>query len=344
MCLIVNLGGKSVTTKIAINGFGRIGRLALRRILEIDSDLEVVGINSTTDSEQLAYLFKYDSTYGKVPYTVEPVENAILIDGKRVAVFTERDAHNIPWGSLDVDIVLECTGINLTQETCQAHIEAGAKKVIISAPAKDADTKLIVFDINHEIVTKEDTIISSASCSTNCLAPMVKVLNESFGFKHGVMSTIHAYTASQVLLDKRTKNYRGGRAAGMNIIPYKTGAAKAVGRVMPEVEGKIDGTAMRVPVATGSVIEFYSNLEKEVTVDQVNEAMKAASKPSFEYNDDQIVSTDVIGSTAGSVFDATLTKIVESEDGQLVKTVAWYDNEYGYTCNMIRLVEYVASL
>ena len=333
-----------MTTKIAINGFGRIGRLALRRIMEIDGDLEVVGINSTTDSEQLAYLFMFDTVYGRVPYSVEAKEGELIVDGKTIKVFTERDAKNIPWGDLDVDIVLECTGIFLKAEECQAHIDAGAKRVVISAPAKDDVTKLIVYGINEDIITKDDMIISSASCSTNCLAPMAKVLHEKFGLISGVMSTIHAYTASQFVLDKRTKTYRGGRAAAQNIIPYKTGAAKAVGKVIPELEGIVDGTAMRVPVATGSVIEFYTNLEKDVTVEEINAAMKEASNPTFEYNEYQIVSSDVIGSTAGSIFDATLTKIVENDGKQLVKTVAWYDNEYGYTCNMIRLVEYFANL
>ena len=333
-----------MTTRVAINGFGRIGRLALRRILEIDTDLEIVGINSTTDSEQLAYLFMFDTVYGRVPYSVEARPGELIIDGKTIKVYTERDAAKIPWGELDVDIVLECTGIFLKAEQCQAHIDAGAKHVVISAPAKDETPKLIVFGINEDIIDPEDRIISSASCSTNCLAPMAKVLHEQFGLISGVMSTIHAYTASQFVLDKRTKTYRGGRAAAMNIIPYKTGAAKAVGKVIPELEGIVDGTAMRVPVATGSVIEFYSNLEKEVTVEEINAAMKAASNPAFEYNEYQIVSSDIIGSTAGSVFDATLTKIVDNDGDQLVKTVAWYDNEYGYTCNMIRLVEYYADL
>lgn len=333
-----------MTTRVAINGFGRIGRLALRRILEIDTDLEIVGINSTTDSEQLAYLFMFDTVYGRVPYSVEARPGELIIDGKTIKVYTERDAAKIPWGELGVDIVLECTGIFLKAEQCQAHLDAGAKRVVISAPAKDDTTKLIVFGINEDIIDPEDRIISSASCSTNCLAPMAKVLHEQFGLISGVMSTIHAYTASQFVLDKRTKTYRGGRAAAMNIIPYKTGAAKAVGKVIPELEGIVDGTAMRVPVATGSVIEFYSNLEKEVTVEEINAAMKAASNPAFEYNEYQIVSSDIIGSTAGSVFDATLTKIVDNDGDQLVKTVAWYDNEYGYTCNMIRLVEYYADL
>lgn len=338
------IGGCIVTTKIAINGFGRIGRLALRRILEIDTNLEVVGINSTTGSEHLAYLFMFDTTYGKVPYEVETDSDSIVIDGKRIRTFMERQPENIPWYELDVDIVLDCTGVFLTKEDCQKHIDAGAKKVIISAPAKDDETKLIVYGVNQDILQADDMIISSASCSTNCLAPMAKVLHESFGLKSGVMTTIHAYTSSQVVLDKRTKNYRGGRAAAMNIIPYKTGAAKALGRVIPELRGIVDGTAMRVPVMTGSVIEFYSNLEKNVTVEEVNAAMLAARNDSFDYNIYDIVSSDIIGSTAGSVFDSTLTKIVENgENCQLVKTVAWYDNEYGYTCNMIRLVEHVSE-
>lgn len=333
-----------MTTRIAINGFGRIGRLALRRLMEIDTDLEVVGINSTTDSEQLAYLFMFDTVYGRVPYPVEAREGELIIDGKTIKVFTERDANNIPWADLGVDIVLECTGIFLTKEACQAHINAGAKRVVISAPAKDDETKLIVYGINEEIIDKDDVIISSASCTTNGLAPMAKVLNDKFGLVSGQMSTIHAYTASQFVLDKRTKTYRGGRAAAQNVIPYKTGAAKALGRVIPELAGIVDGTALRVPVPTGSVIEFYTTLEKEVTVEEINAAMKEASNDNYGYNEYQIVSSDVIGTTQGSIFDATLTKIVENDGKQLVKTVAWYDNEYGYTCNMIRLVEYFADL
>ncbi|AMB94885.1 type I glyceraldehyde-3-phosphate dehydrogenase [Aerococcus sanguinicola] len=327
--------------KLAINGFGRIGRLALRRILEKGSDLEVVAINDLTDNEDLAYLLKYDTAQGRFPYSVEAKEDALIVDGKEIKSYEEADASKLPWGDLGIDFVLECTGFYTSVDKAQAHIDAGAKKVLISAPAK-GDLKTIVYGVNHDILTADDNIVSAASCTTNCLAPMVNVLNKEFGVKRALMSTIHAYTATQ-----KTQDAPGGRknrAGADNIIPASTGAAKAVGKVIPELDGKIDGTAQRVPVITGSEVELYSVLEKEVTAEEVNAAMKAASSTAFDYTEDEIVSSDIIGYPYGSVFDATQTKIMDADGGQLVKTVAWYDNEYGFTSNMISTLEHFANL
>lgn len=333
-----------MATKVAINGFGRIGRLALRRIQTLD-DIDVVAINDLVDKDFLAYLLKYDTMQGRFDGTIETNEQGIVVNGDQINMYSEPDASKLPWGDLGVDIVLECTGFYTSVEKAQAHIQAGAKKVIISAPAK-GEMKTVVFGCNHEILDGSETVISGASCTTNCLAPVVKVLNDKFGLKAAQMSTIHAYTGNQALQDSPNKanNFRRGRAAAQNTVPTTTGAAKAVGLVLPEVQGKIDGTALRVPVATGSVNELYSILEKKVTVEEINAAMKEASNPSFEYNEDEITSADIVGTTAGSIFDATLTKIVDVGDTQLVKTVAWYDNEYGYTCQLIRTLDYFAKL
>lgn len=331
-----------MTTKVAINGFGRIGRLALREILAGDYDIEVVAINDLTDNADLAYLYKYDTAFGRADQTVELGDEAIILDGKAIKAFEEKDASKLPWGELGIDVVLECTGFYNNAEKAQAHIDAGAKKVIISAPAKDKTTKQVVYGVNDDIINADDVIVSAASCTTNCLAPMVKVLNDNFGLEQGVMSTIHAYTATQSLQD--APGGRKSRAGAANIIPAATGAAKAVGKVIPEVNGKIDGSALRVPTITGSVVELYTNLSKEVTVEEINAAMKAAASESFGYTEDEIVSSDVIGDTHNSVFDATQTKIVEADGGQLVKTVAFYDNEYGFTANMIRLLNHINSL
>ena len=333
-----------MATKVAINGFGRIGRLALRRIQTLD-DIDVVAINDLVDPEFLAYLFKYDTMQGRFDGTVEVNEKGLVINGDPINIYAEPDAAKLPWGELDVDIVLECTGFYTSRDKAQAHIDAGAKKVIISAPAK-GDLKTVVYGVNEKELDGSETIISGASCTTNCLAPMVKVLNDNFGVEVAQMSTIHAYTGNQALQDQPNKanDFRRGRAAAQNTCPSTTGAAKAVGLVIPELQGKIDGTALRVPLATGSITELYSTLKKEVTVEEVNEAMKKAATPSFEYNEDLITSSDVIGSTAGSVFDATLTKIVDVNGKQMVKTVAWYDNEYGYTCQLIRTLDYFANL
>lgn len=331
-----------MSVKVAINGFGRIGRLALRRILESDTTLEVVAINDLTDNDDLAYLLKYDTAQGRFPYSVEVKNDDLVVDGKAIKSYSEKDANNLPWGELGIDIVLECTGFYVSKEKSQAHLNAGAKKVLISAPAK-GDLKTVVFGVNHEIVTAEDKIVSAASCTTNCLAPMVNVLHKEFGLDRALMSTIHAYTATQGTQD--APGGRKSRAAAQNIIPASTGAAKAVGKVIPEVDGRIDGTALRVPVITGSVVELYSVLNKEVTVEEVHAAMKKYSSDAFAYNTDEIVSSDIIGNPAGSIFDETQTNIMTGENGeQIVKTVSWYDNEYGFTGNMIRTLEYLTSL
>lgn len=333
-----------MATKVAINGFGRIGRLALRRIQTLD-DIDVVAINDLVDKEFLAYLFKYDTMQGRFEGDVEVTEDGLTVNNDKIKMFSEPDPTKLPWKDLGVDIVLECTGFFTTQEKAGQHLTAGAKKVIISAPAK-GDLKTVVYGVNEDVLDGSETVISGASCTTNCLAPMAKVLNDKYGIKVAQMSTIHAYTGNQALQDTPNKagNYRRARAAAQNTCPSTTGAAKAVGLVIPDLQGKIDGTALRVPVATGSVTELYSVLNKSVTVEEVNAAMKEASNPSFAYNVDEITSSDVIGTTAGSIFDATLTKIVDVDGQQLVKTVAWYDNEYGYTSQLIRTLDYFANL
>lgn len=329
-----------MTVKVAINGFGRIGRLALRRILESNTELEVVAINDLTDNDDLAYLLKYDTAQGRFPYSVAIEGDDLVVDGKAIKSYAERDAKNLPWGELGIDIVLECTGFYVSVEKSQAHIDAGAKRVLISAPAS-GDLKTIVYGVNHETIESSDVIVSAASCTTNCLAPMANILNSEFGIKRALMSTIHAYTATQSMQD--APGGRKNRAGAANAIPASTGAAKAVGKVIPELNGKIDGTAVRVPTITGSMVELYSVLEKEVTVEEVNAAMKAASSDAFIYETDEIVSSDVIGVPAGSIFDATQTKIMEANGGQLVKTVSWYDNEYGFVGNMVSTLAYMAS-
>ncbi|WP_373738734.1 type I glyceraldehyde-3-phosphate dehydrogenase [Jeotgalibaca porci] len=329
-----------MTVKVAINGFGRIGRLALRRILESNTELEVVAINDLTDNDDLAYLLKYDTAQGRFPYSVAIEGDDLVVDGKAIKSYAERDAKNLPWGELGIDIVLECTGFYVSVEKSQAHIDAGAKRVLISAPAS-GDLKTIVYGVNHETIESSDVIVSAASCTTNCLAPLANTLNSEFGIKRALMSTIHAYTATQAMQD--APGGRKNRAGAANAIPASTGAAKAVGKVIPELNGKIDGTAVRVPTITGSMVELYSVLERDVTVEEVNAAMKAASSDAFIYETDEIVSSDVIGVPAGSIFDATQTIIMEANGGQLVKTVAWYDNEYGFVGNMVSTLAYMAS-
>nr|WP_072514413.1 type I glyceraldehyde-3-phosphate dehydrogenase [Ndongobacter massiliensis] len=333
-----------MATKVAINGFGRIGRLALRRIQTLN-DIDVVAINDLVDKEFLAYLLKYDTMQGRFDGEIELNDEGLVVNGDAIRMCAEPDASKLPWGELGVDIVLECTGFYTSEDKAKAHLDAGAKKVIISAPAK-GNLKTIVYGVNEKTLDGSERIISGASCTTNCLAPMANVLNERFGIVSAQMSTIHAYTGNQALQDQPNKknDFRRGRAAAQNICPSTTGAAKAVGLVIPDLQGKIDGTALRVPVATGSITELYSVLEKEVSVEEVNAAMKEASNPSFAYNEDLITSSDVIATTAGSIFDATLTKIVDVGGKQLVKTVAWYDNEYGYTCQLIRTLDYFANL
>ncbi|WP_073997626.1 type I glyceraldehyde-3-phosphate dehydrogenase [Anaerococcus urinomassiliensis] len=334
-----------MTTKVAINGFGRIGRLTLRRIAKVEDDIEVVAINDLIDKHGLAYAFKYDTAQGRFDGDFEETEDGFKVNGKDIKIFAERNPEDLPWEELGVDVVLECTGFFTEKEKAEAHIKAGAKKVLISAPGK-GDMKTIVYGVNHEILDGSETVVSAASCTTNCLAPMVNVLAKEFGFVTGQMSTIHAYTATQAIQDTPAtkKDLRGGRAAAQNTIPASTGAAKAVGKVLPEVEGKIDGTALRVPTITGSVTELYSILEKKVTVEEVNEAMKKYSSDAFAYETEDVVSSDIIGYPAGSVFDSQLTKVVENGDTQIVKTVAWYDNEAGYVSNLVRTLDYLAKL
>ncbi|MBM6614976.1 type I glyceraldehyde-3-phosphate dehydrogenase [Desemzia sp. RIT804] len=336
-----------MSIKVAINGFGRIGRLALRRMLEKDTELEVVAINDLTDNDDLVYLLKYDTAQGRFPYDVEVGNDAIIVDGKEIKAYEEKDASNLPWGDLGIDIVLECTGFYTSAKKSQAHLDAGAKRVLISAPVKAAgsevdNTKTVVYGVNHDSLDADDKIVSAASCTTNCLAPMANVLNNKYGINSALMSTIHAYTASQALQD--SPGGRENRAGAQNAIPSSTGAAKAVGKVIPELEGKIDGTAVRIPTITGSMTELYSVLDKEVTAEEVNAAMKEAATDAFLYTEDEIVSSDVIGVPAGSIFDATQTKVIEGSNGQLVKTVAWYDNEYGFVANMVGTLEHFANI
>jgi len=330
--------------KVAINGFGRIGRLAFREMSK-SNQLEVVAINDLSAPSMLAYLLKYDSIQGTFSKSVDHNDQALIVDGKSVAVYAERDPHLLPWKKHDVDLVLECTGIFSTREKALAHFEAGAKKVIISAPS-DKEMKTIVFNVNHQVLDASDRLISVASCTTNCLAPMAKVLHDHFGIAAGQMTTIHAYTNSQPLMDTPDPkvNYRRSRAAANNIVPYTTGAAKAIGLVIPDLQGKLDGSSQRVPVHSGSVVELFTLLEKEVSVDMLNATMKGAADESFGYTEDPIVSSDVIGIRFGSLFDATQTKVVTVGSKQLVKTVSWYDNEMSFVAQMIRTAAYFGNL
>ncbi|MXF47397.1 type I glyceraldehyde-3-phosphate dehydrogenase [Klebsiella electrica] len=327
-------------SKLGINGFGRIGRLVLRRLLEVNSPLEVVAINDLTSPKVLAYLLKHDSNYGPFPWSVDFTEDALIVNGKKITVYAEKEARHIPWTAVGAELIVECTGFYTSTAKAQAHLDAGAKKVLISAPA--GDMKTIVYNVNDDTLTADDTIISVASCTTNCLAPMAKVLNDAFGIKLGTMTTIHAYTGTQSLVDgPRGKDLRASRAAAENIIPHTTGAAKAIGLVIPALSGKLKGHAQRVPTKTGSVTELVSILEKKVTADEVNQAMKQAAEnnESFGYTEEEIVSSDIIGSHFGSIYDATQLEVAEAGDLQLVKTVAWYDNEYGFVTQLIRVLD-----
>ncbi|MDO5096695.1 MAG: type I glyceraldehyde-3-phosphate dehydrogenase [Peptostreptococcaceae bacterium] len=331
--------------KVAINGFGRIGRLALRKLVEQKDKYDIVAINDLTDAEMLAHLFKYDSAHRRFNGKIELVEDGFVVNGDKIKVFAEADPSKLPWGELGVDVVLECTGFFTDKEKAEAHIKAGAKKVVISAPAT-GDLKTVVYNVNNHVLDGSETVISGASCTTNCLAPMAKVLHDNFGIQKGFMTTIHAYTNDQNTLDAphRKGDQRRARAAAENIIPNSTGAAKAIGLVIPELKGKLDGSAQRVPVITGSITELFVTLDKKVTVEEINAAMKAAANESFGYTEDEIVSSDVIGISEGSLFDATLTKVIEVNGEQLVKTAAWYDNEMSYTNQLIRTLGYFASL
>ena len=334
--------------KIGINGFGRIGRMAFRKCFD-DPEIEVVAINDLTTPEMLAYLLKYDSVQRHFGKDVVAEEGAILVDGKRFPIYAEEDAANLPWGELGVDVVLECTGFYTSKEKAMAHIRAGAGKVLISAPAGN-DLPTIVYGVNHEVLTPEDKVVSAASCTTNCLAPMAKVLNEYRELRTGFMTTIHAYTGDQMLLDgpHRKGDLRRARAGAINIVPNSTGAAKAIGLVIPELDGKLIGSAQRVPVATGSITILDATLKDEtesVNVEDINAAMKAAASESFGYNEEEIVSSDIIGSSYGSIFDATQTLAQRCGTAIYeVRVVAWYDNEMGYTCQMIRTMKHMGKL
>lgn len=332
-----------MSIKVAINGFGRIGRLALRQI-EKAHDIEVVAVNDLTPAEMLLHLFKYDSTQGRFQGTAELKDDAIVVNGKEIKVFANPNPEELPWGELGVDVVLECTGFFTNKTKAEAHIRAGARKVVISAPSGN-DVKTVVYGVNQDILDGSETVISAASCTTNCLAPMAAVLQKEFGVVEGLMITIHAYTGDQNTLDAphRKGDLRRARAAALNIVPNSTGAAKAIGLVIPELNGKLDGSAQRVPVATGSLTELVSVLERPVTKEEINAAMKAAASESYGYNEDQIVSSDVVGIEYGSLFDATQTRVMTVGGKQLVKTVAWYDNEMSYTCQLVRTLEYFAG-
>ncbi len=336
-----------MAVKVAINGFGRIGRLAFRQMFGAEG-YEVVAINDLTSPKMLAHLLKYDSSQGKYALadTVEAGEDSITVDGKKITIYAKANAAELPWGELDVDVVLECTGFYTSKDKAMAHIEAGAKKVVISAPAGN-DLPTVVYNVNHNILKPEDKVISAASCTTNCLAPMAKALNDYMPIKSGIMSTIHAYTGDQMILDgpQRKGDLRRSRAGACNIVPNSTGAAKAIGLVVPELNGKLIGSAQRVPTPTGSTTILVAVVEGAATVDGINAAMKAAATESFAYNTEEIVSSDIVGSTYGSIFDATQTMVVDMGDGtSQVQVVSWYDNENSYTSQMVRTIKYFAEL
>ena len=328
--------------KIAINGFGRIGRLAFREMF-LSNEFDIVAINDLTDPHTLAHLLKYDTAQKRFDgHIIEYDDDSIIVDNKRIKIYKEKDPSNLPWKDLNVDIVLECTGFFTKKEDAMAHINAGAKKVIISAPGK-GDMKTIVYGVNETDLDGTEQVISAASCTTNCLAPMAKVINDNFKIKYGTMTTIHAYTNDQNTLDSphRKGDLRRARAAASNIVPNTTGAAKAIGLVIKDLDGKLDGSAQRVPVITGSLVELVCVLEKKVSKEEINNTMKLNANDTLGYTEDEIVSSDVIGIKYGSLFDATQTKIIDTNDGQLVKIVAWYDNEMSYTCQMIRTAKYL---
>ena len=342
-----------MAVKVAINGFGRIGRLAFRQMFEAEG-YEVVAINDLTSPKMLAHLLKYDTAQGSFlgkigenKHTVEATEDSIIVDGKEIKIYAIKDAQDCPWGEIGVDVVLECTGFYTSKEKSMAHIAAGAKKVVISAPAGN-DLKTIVYSVNEKTLTKDDQVISAASCTTNCLAPMADTLNKTFPIVSGIMTTVHAYTGDQMILDgpQRKGDLRRARAGAQNIVPNSTGAAKAIGLVIPELNGKLIGSAQRVPVPTGSTTILVAVVKgKDITKESINAAMKAASNESFGYNEDQIVSSDVIGMRYGSLFDATQTMVTKiDEDTYQVQVVSWYDNENSYTSQMVRTIKYFSEL
>jgi glyceraldehyde 3-phosphate dehydrogenase len=327
--------------KVAINGLGRIGKFVLK--IGLEKGLDIVAINDLTDAKTLAYLIKYDSVYGRYDQKIEAGDNFIKIGSKKILTFAEPDPSKLPWKNLKIDVVVECTGIFKDREKAQLHINAGAKKVLISAPSKDPD-KTIVLGVNDKDLKKEDKIISLASCTTNCLAPVIKVLNDNFGIKKGFMTTVHAYTNDQKILDMPHKKLRRARAAAINIIPTTSGATDAVAEVIPSLKGKLDGLSLRVPVPVGSIVDFVAELDKEVTKEEINHAMKKAAskelKGIMEYCEDEIVSSDVIKNPSSSIFDATLTQVMgKSKKSSFIKVLAWYDNEYGYSNRMVDMIK-----
>ncbi len=334
-----------MAVKVAINGFGRIGRLAFRQMFGAEG-YEVVAINDLTSPAMLAHLLKYDSSQGRYDKEVEAKEDSIVVDGKEIKIYAKANAEELPWGEIGVDVVLECTGFYTSKAKSEAHIKAGAKKVVISAPAGN-DLPTIVYSVNEKTLKKEDTVISAASCTTNCLAPMADTLNKLAKIKKGYMTTIHAYTGDQMTLDgpQRKGDLRRARAAAVNIVPNSTGAAKAIGLVIPELNGVLDGCAQRVPTPTGSLTQLIAICDGTVTEADINAAMKAATSESFGYTEDEIVSSDIVGIRFGSLFDATQTKCMDMGDGTtMVKVVSWYDNENSYTSQMVRTIKYFAEL
>jgi glyceraldehyde 3-phosphate dehydrogenase (phosphorylating) len=331
--------------RIAINGFGRIGRNVFR-ILAQKGGFEVVSINDITDPGTLAHLLKYDSVHGRFQGTVEAAKDGIVVNGKKVAVTAERDPAKLPHGANGVDFVVEATGIFASREGCQKHVDAGAKKVVLTVPAKDEIDAMVVMGVNHDILKPEHRIISNASCTTNCLAPVAKVLDDAFGIQHGLMTTVHAYTNDQNILDLPHKDLRRARAGAMNIIPTTTGAARAVGKILPKLKGKLDGTSLRVPVPDGSVIDLVAVLSRTVTIEEVNKAFEAAAgkaplKGFLEYSNDPLVSSDVVGNASSALFDAQSTMVMQ---GNMAKVIAWYDNEWGYSNRVVDLMAYAHAL
>jgi glyceraldehyde 3-phosphate dehydrogenase len=335
-----------MSVKVAINGFGRIGRLAFRLMFG-NPQFEIVAINDLTDAAQLAYLLKYDSAQGRYGKKVTTEGNNLVVEGFKIPVFAQKDPATLPWKALNVDVVLECTGFFTSKDTAGAHITAGARRVVISAPAKEKDVPTVVFGVNEKTLTGAETVISAASCTTNCLAPIAKILDDNFGIIRGFMTTVHAYTNDQATLDGPHKagiESRRGRAAAANIVPTTTGAAKAVALVLPQLKGKLDGNAMRVPVITGSVVDLVVELAKPTTKEEINAAVKAAQSDTVGYTEDPIVSSDVIGITQGTMFDSAMTMVQNVDGKQLVKVVSWYDNEMSYTSQMVRTLGYFGSL
>ncbi len=335
-----------MSIKVAINGFGRIGRLAFREMFD-DGSFEIAAINDLTDAETLAYLLKYDTSQGRYKTdNISHKNDEIYVDGKEFKIYSERDPENLPWKELGIDVVLECTGFFTKKEDAEKHLKAGAKKVLLSAPGK-GDMKTIVYNVNHDVLDGSEQVVSGASCTTNCLAPVAKVLHDQFGIVKGFMTTVHAYTNDQATLDTPHKSgiySRRGRAAAANIVPTSTGAAAAVGKVLPELNGRLDGIALRVPVATGSVVDLVVELEKDATIESVNEAMANSANESFGYTEDPIVSSDIIGTKFGSLFDALSTAVLEVDGKKMFKVIAWYDNEMSYTAQLVRTLKYLATI